>query len=108
MNTRKLIGIGTAAVLAAITFALAPAASAQGYGGDHGHGYYGQHHDYGQGMMGGYGPRGYYHVPGMMGGYNYNYATPRQRCAARFRSFDWRTGLYTTYDGEKRLCPYLR
>ena len=30
-----------------------------------------------------------------------------QRCAAQFRSFEWDTGLYTTYEGEKRLCPYL-
>jgi hypothetical protein len=33
---------------------------------------------------------------------------PREACAARFQSFEWRTGLYTTYSGEKRLCPYLR
>jgi hypothetical protein len=33
---------------------------------------------------------------------------PHGRCAARFRSFEWDTGLYTTYGGEKRLCPYLR
>lgn len=31
-----------------------------------------------------------------------------QRCDNRFRSFEWDTGLYTTYGGEKRLCPYLR
>ena len=33
---------------------------------------------------------------------------PRTICAQNFRSFEWRTGLYTTYSGEKRLCPYLR
>lgn len=33
---------------------------------------------------------------------------PRTICARHFRSFEWRTGLYTTYQGEKRLCPYLR
>ena len=33
---------------------------------------------------------------------------PRTVCAQNFRSFEWRTGLYTTYSGEKRLCPYLR
>ncbi|HJZ29613.1 MAG TPA: BA14K family protein [Hyphomicrobiaceae bacterium] len=33
---------------------------------------------------------------------------PRKLCAQNFRSFEWRTGLYTTYAGEKRLCPYLR
>jgi BA14K-like protein len=32
----------------------------------------------------------------------------RQLCAENFRSFEWRTGLYTTYGGEKRVCPYLR
>ncbi len=31
-----------------------------------------------------------------------------QRCDDRFRSFELDTGLYTTYGGEKRLCPYLR
>ena len=33
---------------------------------------------------------------------------PRAICAQNFRSFDWRTGYYTTYSGERRLCPYLR
>jgi BA14K-like protein len=33
---------------------------------------------------------------------------PRTICAQNFRSFDWNTGLYTTYNGERRLCPYLR
>lgn len=33
---------------------------------------------------------------------------PRVLCAENFRSFEWRTGLYTTYGGEKRLCPYLQ
>jgi hypothetical protein len=33
---------------------------------------------------------------------------PRVLCAENFRSFEWRTGLYTTFGGEKRLCPYLR
>jgi hypothetical protein len=33
---------------------------------------------------------------------------PRVICAENFRSFEWHTGLYTTYSGEKRLCPYLR
>src|SRR5215467_11632901 len=32
---------------------------------------------------------------------------PRAICAQNFRSFEWNTGLYTTYGGEKRLCPYL-
>jgi hypothetical protein len=33
---------------------------------------------------------------------------PRELCAREFRSFEWRTGLYTTNSGEKKLCPYLR
>jgi hypothetical protein len=33
---------------------------------------------------------------------------PRRICAQNFRSFEWNTGLYTTYSGEKRLCPYLQ
>ena len=32
----------------------------------------------------------------------------RRLCAQNFRSFEWNTGLYTTYGGEKRVCPYLR
>ena len=32
----------------------------------------------------------------------------RELCAQNFRSFEWNTGLYTTYGGEKRVCPYLR
>lgn len=33
---------------------------------------------------------------------------PRTICAQNFRSFEWNTGLYTTYSGERRLCPYLQ
>lgn len=33
---------------------------------------------------------------------------PRRICAQNFRSFEWNTGMYTTYGGERRLCPYLR
>lgn len=33
---------------------------------------------------------------------------PRELCAQRFRSFEWNTGLYTAYSGERRVCPYLR
>lgn len=43
----------------------------------------------------------YYYPSGYQG-------DPRTVCAENFRSFEWRTGLYTTYSGEKRLCPYLR
>ena len=32
----------------------------------------------------------------------------RELCAQNFRSFEWNTGLCTTYGGEKRVCPYLR
>ena len=31
-----------------------------------------------------------------------------EKCAERFRSFEWDTGMYTTYGGDRRLCPYLR
>lgn len=40
------------------------------------------------------------------GGGAYSDAGAR-RCAAQFRSFEPETGLYTTYGGEKRMCPYL-
>jgi hypothetical protein len=43
----------------------------------------------------------YYYPSGYQG-------DPRTICAQNFRSFEWRTGLYTTYSGERRLCPYLR
>jgi hypothetical protein len=33
---------------------------------------------------------------------------PRELCAQEFQSFEWNTGLYTTFSGEKKLCPYLR
>ena len=33
---------------------------------------------------------------------------PRTICARHFRSFEWRSGMYTTFAGERRLCPYLR
>ena len=32
---------------------------------------------------------------------------PRKICADHFRSFEWRTGMYTTYGGERKTCPYL-
>ncbi len=40
-------------------------------------------------------------------GYGEGSSAAMQRCASQFRSFEWDTGLYTTYEGEKRLCPYL-
>lgn len=30
------------------------------------------------------------------------------RCYEDYRSFNPRTGMYVTYGGESRLCPYLR
>ena len=51
----------------------------------------GRWHRYGTGMMGlGYGHRG--------GGMS--------QCAARFMSFDRRTGMYMTWRGYRRRCPY--
>jgi hypothetical protein len=56
--------------------------------------------------------RGYYYDDYAYDGpyyYPSGYAgDPRAICAQNFRSFEWQTGLYTTYSGEKRLCPYLR
>jgi BA14K-like protein len=56
--------------------------------------------------------RGYYYDDYAYDGpyyYPAEYAgDPRVICAQNFRSFEWRTGLYTTYTGERRLCPYLR
>ena len=40
-------------------------------------------------------------------GYGEGSSAAMRRCASQFRSFEWDTGLYTTYGGEKRLCPYL-
>jgi hypothetical protein len=60
-----------------------------------------------------YGPRpGYYYDDYAYDG-PYYYPSeyrgdPRAICAQNFRSFEWDTGLYTTYSGEKRPCPYLR
>jgi opacity protein-like surface antigen len=30
-----------------------------------------------------------------------------QRCADTYKSFEPSTGMYTSYDGERRTCPYL-
>jgi hypothetical protein len=49
-----------------------------------------------------YGYDGPYYAPSAYQG------DPRSLCAQNFRSFEWNTGLYTTYSGERRLCPYLR
>jgi predicted cobalt transporter CbtA len=32
----------------------------------------------------------------------------RQRCADRYRSFDWDDGTYANRDGDRVVCPYLR
>lgn len=41
-------------------------------------------------------------------GYEAGPRSAKDRCARRFRSFEWETGLYTTYGGHKKPCPYLR
>ena len=55
---------------------------------------------------------GHYYDEGPYDGpyyYPANYrGDPREICQQNFRTFEWRTGLYTTPSGEKRLCPYLR
>ena len=30
-----------------------------------------------------------------------------QRCADTYRSFDWQSGTYLGYDGDRHVCPYL-
>ncbi len=37
----------------------------------------------------------------------YDGGDARALCAQNFRSFEWDTGMYTTYSGERRVCPYL-
>ena len=49
-----------------------------------------------------YAYEGPYYRPAGYGG------DPRVLCAENFRSYEWKTGLYTTYGGEKKLCPYLK
>ncbi len=39
--------------------------------------------------------------------YRYSGDGARQQCADRFRSFDWDSGTYMGYDGERHVCPYL-
>ena len=55
--------------------------------------------------------RGYYYDSADYDGPYYapeGYSGDRRRlCAQNFRSFEWRTGMYTTYGGERRVCPYL-
>jgi len=44
-------------------------------------------------------------------GYSHGYDDEEWRwrkCDREFRSFEWDTGMYTTYGGERRVCPYLR
>lgn len=101
------------------------------YYGGHGHGYGHRHHyrhRYGSGAFIGLGagivagaiiansyyrPRpGYYYDDYAYTGPYYRPAgyagDPRVLCAENFRSYEWKTGLYTTYGGEKKLCPYLK
>jgi len=97
-----------------------------GYG-RHGYGYghrYGHRGYFGFGLATGvvvgaviansyYRPRpGYYYDDYAYDGPYYRPATyvgdPRVLCAENFRSFEWKTGLYTTFGGEKKLCPYLK
>ena len=34
-------------------------------------------------------------------------SSARQRCADTYRSFDWSSGTYMGYDGDRHVCPYL-
>jgi hypothetical protein len=55
---------------------------------------------------------GHYYDEGLYDGPYYYpadfHGDPREICLQNFRTFEWRTGLYTTASGQKRLCPYLR
>ena len=87
-----------------------------GYGG---YGYRGYGYGIGAGIVAGaiiadyaYRPRrGYYYDTYAYDGPYYYPADyrgdPRDICARHFKSFEWRTGYYTTYSGEHRMCPYL-
>jgi hypothetical protein len=97
-----------------------------GYGyGRHGYGYGNRYRSgafigLGAGIVAGaiiansyYRPRpGYYYDDYAYSGPYYRPAgyggDPRVLCAENFRSYEWKTGLYTTYGGEKKLCPYLQ
>lgn len=35
------------------------------------------------------------------------HASDWQRCNQQYRSFERDTGMYTGYDGQRRVCPYL-
>lgn len=35
------------------------------------------------------------------------HASDWQRCDLQYRSFERDTGMYTGYDGQRRVCPYL-
>jgi hypothetical protein len=77
---------------AAIGLGIAGAAIATGAARGY---YYGDDDDY------------YYAEPVYSYGYTYSGGGGAERCAATFRSFEWDTGLYTTYQGERVRCPYL-
>ena len=53
-------------------------------------------------------PYDYYTREYSNSGYDGVHNSAKERCARRFRSFEWDTGRYTTYGGHKKLCPYLR
>ncbi len=86
------------------------------WGGGHGGHFRGRHHRgfRNDGAWIGLGVAGALLADGLYDGDYYDYdsdAGPSsgaaERCAATFRSFEWDTGLYTTYGGQKRVCPYL-
>ena len=45
-----------------------------------------------------------YHSHAPVYGYQSGSAEWKAACARKYRSFEWRTGLYTTYGGYKRRC----
>jgi hypothetical protein len=130
MNTRKfvalalcsaMLGGGTAQALPAAPFAGTPSVThtsdlyAVGYRGGYRHGGY----RYSRGRNVGLGIAAAI-VGGVVlsqaarsnGYYDRRYRTSgssaAQRCADTYRSFDWDSGTYMGYDGERHVCPYLR
>jgi len=37
-----------------------------------------------------------------------SYSAAQNRCARRYRSYNYRTDTFVTYSGYKKLCPYVR
>lgn len=36
------------------------------------------------------------------------YQAAKNRCARKYRSYNWRSDTFVTYSGVRKLCPYVR